>query len=317
MCAELLIFYFVGGIIKAYLIFGGLSVIVKPVFFDTFKCVAADCTDTCCSGWEIDVDGDTLELYNSLRGDVGAFVRERLIYNDCTKLCLEGKRCRFLREDNLCELIIRLGEDSLCDICREHPRFYSESENICEVGLGLCCPEAARLWLESPAEFITADDAYAPAEEELKLLSRQLELIEFLAYGEGTLGERLYLLLGGAPKRGDAYKRLCALYASLEALDDSFGKSFTADAPCAKDSRFTRLAAYFVYRYYLLLGEELSIKFTAASLVMIAAMGGEITEKAKDYSKEVEYDPDNLERIYELLGEIDSLGALCRDVLCV
>ena len=36
------------------------------------------------------------------------------------------------------DLIIRHGEDALCDICREHPRFYSYSENgnIREGGLG-------------------------------------------------------------------------------------------------------------------------------------------------------------------------------------
>ncbi len=291
--------------------------IVKPVFFDSFKCVAADCTDTCCKGWEIDVDEDTLKLYNSLEGDVGAFVRERLIREDGVKLCLEGQRCRFLREDNLCELIIRLGQDSLCDICREHPRFYSESDNICEVGIGLCCPEAARLWLESPSEFVCEEDGYALTDDEKQSLARQLELIEFLAYGDGTLGGRFYTLLGGTDEYCDTYERLRALYASLEALDERFSESFSTDMPIACDNRFTRLAAYFVYRYYLLLGEELSIKFTAASLVMIAAMGGELKETAKDYSKEVEYDPDNLERIYELLGDIDSLGALCRDVLCV
>ncbi len=291
--------------------------IVKPVFFDSFKCTASACTDTCCAGWEIDVDDDTLGLYESLEGDAGGFVRERLIYGDEVRLCLEGERCRFLREDNLCELIIRLGEDSLCDICREHPRFYSESDNICEVGVGLCCPEATRLWHESPCEFVTEDDEYHPSDAEKQSLSRQLEVIKFLAYGDGSLGERLCALIGGATDCGDTYARLRELYTTLEALDEHFSESFSSHVPLASDARFIKLAAYFIYRYWFLLGEELSIKFTAASLVMIAAMGGELSAAAKDYSKEVEYDPDNLERIYALLRELDSLGALCRDVLCM
>lgn len=288
---------------------------VKPIFFDSFKCIASACTDTCCKGWEIDVDGDTLEFYNSLDGDLGEFIRNKLIHNsDGVKLCLEGERCRFLREDNLCEMIIRLGEGALCDICREHPRFYSESDSICEVGVGLCCPEATRLWLSTPSEFAFEDDGYVLSEEEKSSLSRQMEVIEYLANGVGTLGERLYVLLGGGDCSGEAYGKLRALYLTLEALDANFCDSFSEGVPSALDARYNSLAVYFVFRYWFLLGEELCIKFTAASLIMIAAMVGELEASAKDYSKEVEYDTDNLERIYELLERIDGLGSLCRDV---
>ncbi len=288
---------------------------VKPIFFDNFKCIAAACPDTCCQGWEIDVDGDTLELYSSLEGDVGTFVQNKLIHHsDGVKLCLEGERCRFLREDNLCEMIIRLGGESLCDICREHPRFYSESDGVCEVGVGLCCPEAARLWLSSPSEFAFNDDGYEPSEEEKASLSRQMKVIEYLTGGEGTLGERLYALLGGGDCGREAYEKLRELYSTLEALDGNFCGSFPQNIPYQSDTRYSRLAPYFIFRYWFLLGEKLCIKFTSASLVMIAAMGGELEVSAKNYSKEVEYDTDNLERIYELLDNIDGLGALCRNV---
>ena len=288
---------------------------VKPIFFDSFKCIASACSDTCCKGWEIDVDADTLELYNSLEGASGEFVKNRLIHHsDGVKLCLEGERCRFLREDNLCEMIIRLGEESLCDICREHPRFYSEGDAICEVGVGLCCPEATRLWLSSPSEFVFEDDGYVLNEEEKDSLSRQMGVIEYLANGEGTLGERLYALLGGGENSGEAYGKLRALYSTLEALDENFCGCFSECVPNAFDARYNRLAVYFIFRYWFLLGEKLCIKFAAASLVMTAAMGRELEASAKDYSKEVEYDRDNLERIYELLESIDGLGALCRGV---
>ena len=284
--------------------------VVKPTFFDNFKCIADKCTDTCCKGWEIDVDADTLDFYNQIDGDDGEFVRARLIHGDGVKLCLEGERCRFLREDNLCELIIRLGEECLCDICREHPRFYSQSENICEVGVGLCCPEAARLWLEFPSEFIIEDDEYTPSESERRSLEAQIEVINFLAHGDGTLGKRLFSLLGGEYAE-NTYEQLRVLYASLEALDEHFGESFCMELPRVSDERFARLAAYFVYRYWFLLGKELCIKFCAASLVMIAAMVKELPEAAKDYSKEVEYDPDNLDKIYAHLSSVNTLGALC------
>ena len=34
---------------------------IKPNFYDAFHCTAAACSDTCCAGWEIDVDPDTVE----------------------------------------------------------------------------------------------------------------------------------------------------------------------------------------------------------------------------------------------------------------
>lgn len=100
---------------------------VKPDFFDSFRCIASDCAHTCCAGWEIAVDPDKAALYDQLLDE--SEKRRLLPAPDGTLLCREGGRCGFLRDDGLCDLIIRRGEDALCDICREHPRFYSYSEN--------------------------------------------------------------------------------------------------------------------------------------------------------------------------------------------
>ena len=40
--------------------------IVKPTFYKNFKCIAGDCPDSCCQGWEVDADCDSLEYYNTL-----------------------------------------------------------------------------------------------------------------------------------------------------------------------------------------------------------------------------------------------------------
>lgn len=289
--------------------------IIKPKFYDCFKCIASDCPDTCCAGWEIDVDEETEEYYSALEGENGEFVRASLLYGkEGVQLCREGERCPFLRSDNLCELILRLGEGALCDICREHPRFYSGSEGVTEVGVGLCCPEAARLWLSEPWELVCEDDGEPTTSDEEETAARQLLLIRHIVCGEGTLGERLARLIGDASDDG-LYQKLRALYASLEALDPMFSKRF-ADAPISvNDERYAKLAGYFMFRYYFELGETLCVKFTAASLVMIAAMGGELAESAKDLSKEVEYDTDNLELIYEFLASCGGLASLCRKVL--
>ena len=30
--------------------------IVTPAYYKDFKCIAGACTDTCCAGWDVDVD---------------------------------------------------------------------------------------------------------------------------------------------------------------------------------------------------------------------------------------------------------------------
>ncbi len=284
---------------------------VKPKFFDDFKCTAGECTDTCCAGWEIYVDEDTADYYAELDGCDGEYVRDRLsVSKEGILLCREGERCPFLRGDNLCELIIKFGEDSLCDICREHPRFYVTDENLCEVGVGFCCPEAARLWLDSPIEFIREDDGYELTEAERDALEEQMRIIDCIVNGGGALGERFAKLLGEGSYDSELYPMLRELYSSANVLDSNFPNRFSACPVSTSDARFKNLAAYFVFRYYFELGKELCLKFAAASIVMIAAMGGELLLSAKDYSKEIEYDTDNLDKICAFLESCNSLGTL-------
>lgn len=49
----------------------------KPSFFDQFKCIGSACTDTCCAGWEIEVDETTAEGYLNEKGAFGDRLRPR------------------------------------------------------------------------------------------------------------------------------------------------------------------------------------------------------------------------------------------------
>ncbi len=118
-----------------------------PDFYDSFHCIASKCTDTCCVGWEIDIDDESAIRYAKIKGEFGEKLRKN-IEDDHFKLC-EGDRCPFLRQDGLCDMICHLGEDSLCDICREHPRFVEVYGDIMEKGIGLCCEEGVRLLLDA------------------------------------------------------------------------------------------------------------------------------------------------------------------------
>lgn len=129
---------------------------IKPDFYDSFKCIADKCTDSCCIGWEIDVDENTLEKYQKTFTAYGEHIRSQITEAEDGSCCFklsENERCPFLNENNLCDIIIKCGESFLCDICREHPRFYEWFPGVTECGLGLCCEEVCRFLLESDKPF--------------------------------------------------------------------------------------------------------------------------------------------------------------------
>lgn len=121
-----------------------------PTYYKNFRCIADKCEHSCCIGWEIDIDQDTLAKYKSLKNGYGATIMDSISLEDTPHFQLAaGDRCPHLDERGLCKIILNVGEDYLSDICREHPRFYNFT-SVAEVGLGMSCPEAARLILSSP-----------------------------------------------------------------------------------------------------------------------------------------------------------------------
>ena len=116
-----------------------------PDYFLSFRCIADKCNDSCCIGWEIDIDEDSKLKYELLDTPLGQEIREKTSHG-YFPLGKNG-RCAFLDERGLCRIISGLGEGYLCDICNEHPRYYGVSENGYEAGLGLGCEEAARIIL--------------------------------------------------------------------------------------------------------------------------------------------------------------------------
>ena len=103
-----------------------------PDFYEAFACRAADCSHSCCKGWEIDVDEAALRRYAAVEGDLGQELRRNIYQDDdgAHFLLAEDERCPFLREDGLCRLIVDLGEDALCEICALHPRYGSRAARL-------------------------------------------------------------------------------------------------------------------------------------------------------------------------------------------
>ncbi|MBR3502724.1 MAG: flagellin lysine-N-methylase [Clostridia bacterium] len=145
--------------------------VYAPEYYPAFHCVASRCCHTCCAGWEIDIDEESLARYERLPGAFGERVRRGIGREDTPHFILtEDERCPLLNRDNLCELILREGEDALCQICRDHPRFRNYFSTRVEIGLGLVCEEAARLILAWPRPLrlirLEGNEAESPTEDE-------------------------------------------------------------------------------------------------------------------------------------------------------
>ncbi len=121
-----------------------------PEYYKSFACIADRCSDNCCIGWEIDIDNSTADYYEKVVGEFGEKLRRNISDTEIKSFILgKNERCPFLNDSNLCEIILTLGENKLCNICTEHPRYYEWFGNVKEGGIGLCCEEAARLIISS------------------------------------------------------------------------------------------------------------------------------------------------------------------------
>ncbi len=121
-----------------------------PNYYKDFCCIADKCPDTCCAGWEVVVDGDSLEKYSSLKGNYADILRNRITVDsdgDSIFAPVKGK-CPFLLDNGLCEMYIEIGKESLCRTCRLFPRHITYFGARIETGISLSCPEAARLILQ-------------------------------------------------------------------------------------------------------------------------------------------------------------------------
>ena len=247
----------------------------KPDFYSQFKCIASRCSDTCCVGWEIDIDETSQRAYRKVEGPFGERLRASI--EDGHFKLLPHDRCPFLDKNNLCEIYRNLGEGALCQICREHPRFVEVYGDIMEKGLGLCCEEAVRLLLttEGPLTF-TGEECDEPEDEldeddeEIRneVLYEREQIFSALADCTVPFKERLYTAFGYNDKNPFAPLGSARKLYELLTKTVSFGPAWdnaltrikarleTADSNPIEDQGYftetesSRLLAYLVYRHF-------------------------------------------------------------------
>ena len=141
-----------------------------PEYFSKFRCIAGECPDTCCVGWEVDIDDDTAEKYKTVSGELGEKIKNHLVTDEegCKLFTLcDGDRCPFLDKCNLCEIHKAEGEAFLSKTCTLFPRFFDDFGSFREMGLGFGCPEAARIMLleEENFKLVLHEECEAASEE--------------------------------------------------------------------------------------------------------------------------------------------------------
>ena len=306
----------------------------KPIYFDAFRCIAGACPDSCCKEWDVQVDDDAAAFYRALPGPLGDRLRQVLVDEDGeTVMTIIDRRCPMWRDDGLCEIQAQHGHEALCKTCREFPRLTHDYGDFIEYGLELSCPEAARIILSSPAEFVTEERPGGEIEydeEAMEILLRTRETARaILADPTRSVSEILTLLLlygyqaqdeldgaEEAPFDAEASLDTAAQFAAngdaalmadffkeLEILTPQWSARLESPAPGPWQRAHLKLTRYFVDRYWLQAVSDYDlvsrVKLALVSCLLIRHLGGDLVSTAQAYSKEIENDADNVDALLD------------------
>ena len=307
--------------------------IFYPAYYHQFSCIAAQCPDSCCKEWDVDIDAETVDFYRSLSGPLGDRLRQVLHdTEDGTVMTIENGRCPMWRQDGLCRIQAELGHDSLCQVCRDFPRLRHDYGSFVEMGLELSCPEAARLILTAPDRSLTAQivpggEAPEYDTEAMAILQRTRNtFLNFLETTNLPFPQVLTVLLfyahsvqaeldGGEPAVLSTDISIPALptgtslplqdfFRDLEILTPQWKTRLAAPSVSPQwTKQHIALLHYFILRYWLQAVSDYDLvcraKFAIAACLLIGCMGGDLTETAQLFSKEIENDPDNVDAILD------------------
>ncbi len=282
-----------------------------PIYYQRFACVADKCRHSCCIGWEIDIDEQTLAGYRTLEGELGEAVRASITEGEdgaFFALRPDG-RCPHLDERGLCEIIKSAGEASLCEICREHPRFYNTVCGRIECGLGAVCEEAARLILAED-DYLTLLPLDGEGGEPIPtqrdaLLARLHDATRPYRVRRAELEAQYCPSLATLPEG-----ELAALLGSLEYLDGAHRERLLkclAPAEASEEAAplCERVLAYLLYRHALPDAAPADLAGAVGFALLLERLfcrlvcqeGGDPIEAAVMLSEELEYSQDNTDAI--------------------
>ncbi|MFR4826725.1 MAG: flagellin lysine-N-methylase [Veillonella nakazawae] len=286
-----------------------------PTFYHTFQCKANQCHHTCCQKWTIDVDEETAKLYQTLPTPLGEDLRKFMTVDDEGYYFMFSDKqptCPLLREDGLCRVVLELGEDSLCDTCHMHPRFYKYIEDLELCGVGLSCEESVEKLLATEGDqlqFTIEDDDCKFTAEDRPVLENIFDLLALginPAICQFTLNHSIHYcqeLVTIYKKTEPIDEEWTKQVAHLEAMLSSTTASTTMDllkADTIDVSALNKVYQYILYRQIDMLAEyslESLVRYAFDATVFIALLThqfGNLPEQIRRWSEQIEYDEDNV-----------------------
>ena len=290
-----------------------------PTFYHTFQCKANQCHHTCCQKWTIDVDEETAKLYQTLPTPLGEDLRKFMTVDDEGYYFMFSDKqptCPLLREDGLCRVVLELGEDSLCDTCHMHPRFYKYIEDLELCGVGLSCEESVEKLLATEGDqllFTIEDDDSEFTAEDRPVLENIFDLLALginPAICQFTLNHSIHYcqeLVTVYKKTEPIDEEWTKQLAHLETILSSTTASTTMDllnADTIDVSALNKVYQYILYRQIDMLAEyslESLVRYAFDATVFIALLTyqfGNLPEQIRRWSEQIEYDEDNVSFLF-------------------
>ncbi len=308
-----------------------------PEYYNSFKCIANRCPDSCCQGWDVVVDELSEAYYSSVDSEFGDKIRRVTVTDDDGDriFTLKNGRCPFWNKDELCDIYINLGEDRLCKTCKKFPRITMEFEDFTEYTLSLACPEAARIILSS--DFTIPDGDYR-----LDCPEKDIEFMEFLLRArEETFKIFLDNKVSFKNRLKNAFRFnreiqnelspvsddktsdcsdlrfIFDIHSRLEFINSKYSEDIKDAADFQLSSKFdgvfTRMSLYYIYRYYLNAFDSSDVLAVLKRILCAYVICASLAEMKPDkniikiiqnYSKEVEHSYENNE-VLEFFFEND------------
>lgn len=303
-----------------------------PTFYKDFKCIAGDCPDSCCQGWEVDADSKSLEYYSLLTGDIKKRIDSVLDKDEFGNTIFrlgEKKRCPFLNNENLCDMHIAIGSEHTPYTCRMFPRFINDYGSTREMGVSFSCPVAADMMfnLKEPMAFADEKNDLPPSLNEIDaqtyfyLVKARKKAFEILQDRNLPVKQRLLNLLDyGIELQNDldAYDEggdsidFFSVFKNPELINPEWPQKVENHIikPISDKVFNENIASYFIYRYFL----EASLDYDILSKIKMAVIGvlivtyfGEDSWTIHLWSKETEHSQYNMDRYKKLLRTADCL----------
>ncbi len=308
--------------------------IVKPTFYKNFKCIAGDCPDSCCQGWEVDADSDSLEYYKTL--DNSLEIKKRIDsvlskdeFDNTIFTLAPKKRCPFLNDENLCDMHIAIGGEHTPYTCRTFPRFIYDFGGTREIGISFSCPVASDMMYNTESfDFETEVNSDLPtlndidAEKYFLLYKGRAEAYKIAKDKNKSIRERLNDLLdlgvllqeklfpydegGDDIAFFDVFKNPELINPEWKEKVENFSLKQVSDTQSNEN-----ILMYFLYKYLMqaVYDEDALSKIKMAVLgVLINTYFGEDSWTIHLWSKETEHSQYNMDRYKKLLKNADCLS---------